>query len=186
MRSQSKYEWQPSTAFALDRSQARIMSQVRLVNVRVDDRLLHGQVLYNWLRHLEPDCVIIVSASITEVQRELLRAALPARYELWLGNSRQAAEYLATLDVVPITALLLVPDVWQLLELVHEWIVLPIVTLGSQGWRPGRSRLTPQIALDTREVEVLESLALNGLEIVYQALPSNVAVPWARLHPGRG
>lgn len=157
---------------------------MHLVNVRVDDRLLHGQVLYNWLRQLEPDCVMIVSAEIPEVQHTLLRVALPARYELWLGDCGQAAAYLTAQDGYPVSALLLVPDVWQVQGLVRARVALPMITLGSQGWRAGRTRLTPQVSLAPDEVEVLESLAANGLRIVFQALPCDVAVPWARKSPG--
>lgn len=160
------------------------MSHVHLVNIRVDDRLLHGQVLYNWLRQLEPDCVMIVSADITELQGNLLRLALPERYELWLGDCGQAAAYFSAQDGNPVSALLLVPDVWQVLGLVHAQVALPMITLGSQGWRPDRKRLTPQVSLAPDEVEVLESLAANGLRIVFQALPCDVALPWARKSPG--
>jgi PTS system mannose-specific IIB component len=157
---------------------------VQLINVRVDDRLLHGQVLYNWLRQLEPDVVMIVSADITELQGRLLRGVLPARYDLWLGECGQAAAYLSAQGGNPVSALLLVPDVWQVLGLARARVVLPIVTLGSQGWRPGRKRITYQVSLASDEVEVLKSLVANGLKIVFQALPCDVVVPWARKSPG--
>jgi D-glucosaminate PTS system EIIB component len=153
---------------------------VHLVNVRIDDRLLHGQVVYNWLRVLEPDIVMIVSTGIFDLQRELFRVALPKRYDLWLGTVGQAVEYLSTLDENPLSILVLVTDVWQVQELVRVGVTLPTVTLGSQGWRPGRTRITSQVSLAPEEVEVLQSLSMSGLKIVFQALPCDVTVPWSK------
>jgi mannose/fructose/N-acetylgalactosamine-specific phosphotransferase system component IIB len=152
---------------------------MRLVNVRLDDRLLHGQVVYNWLRQLEPVCVMVAGFHFSDLQRTLLRASLPARYDLWLGNGDQAAAYLLSQTSNQGSAILLVSDVWQLQSLAKAGIVLPIITLGSQGWRPGRMRLTSQVSLAPDEVEVLESLAVDGVEFVFQALPCDAAVPWA-------
>jgi mannose/fructose/N-acetylgalactosamine-specific phosphotransferase system component IIB len=158
-------------------------NRVRLLNVRIDDRLLHGQVVYNWLRQLEPAWVMMISSDENKLHRDLLRAILPARYYLWLGTCEELVRCLSRSDGDPVSALLVLSDVKQVNDLVRARIPLPSITLGALGWRPGRSRFASQVSLDPAEVSVLASMAANGLDIIYQALPGDAAVPWAKFMP---
>jgi mannose/fructose/N-acetylgalactosamine-specific phosphotransferase system component IIB len=110
---------------------------------------------------------MVVQQASTDLQRQLLRIALPERYALWLGNAVEAANALLANDVGG-RVLVLVPDVDELVRLKQAGLWLPELVLGSQGWRKGRQRLSRQVYLSPSEMEVLQSIAASGTRIIIQ------------------
>lgn len=157
---------------------------VRFALVRIDDRLLHGQVLLNWVRALRPVCIAIVDDEMAgrPSQRALLDTVVPDGVALWVGTYAQAAPaLLQCAERPPERTMVLVRDPASALALFRAGVPFGELNLGCLGALPGRTRLAAQFCLATHEVEILNCLHLSGVSICLQATPSSRARPWARL-----
>ncbi len=153
-----------------------------LLLARVDDRLIHGQVVHGWGRPLRPTWIGIVS--------DALRAD-PARADLYLFAAPEGAraEALsvaeALTDAVRATVLgersmLLFPGIEEALRLKEGGFPLEELNVGGLHHAAGKHRVLPYVYLDSRDRDMLRALAGLGVRLVAQDLPTN---PAHRLEP---
>jgi PTS system mannose-specific IIB component len=143
--------------------------------VRVDNRLLHGQILETWVPKLAIEEIVV--ADDEAAASDLARAAmtlcvppeLPARIEAVAGVDFGA------LAAAPRRVLVLVRDV-AALEAAHAAglgpSLAPRVNLGNVHFSPGRRPVTPSVFLGAEDLATLRALARAGFEIEARAIPS--------------
>jgi mannose/fructose/N-acetylgalactosamine-specific phosphotransferase system component IIB len=148
---------------------------VALLLARIDDRLIHGQVVHGWGRTLRPTWIGIVS--------DALRAD-PARAELYLFAAPEDAKAVAlsveealsdgtrrTLETE--RAMLLFPGIEEPLRLKQGGFPLEEVNVGGLHHAAGKEALLPYVYLDARDRDQLRALAALGVRLVAQDLPTN-------------
>lgn len=146
-----------------------------LLLARVDDRLIHGQVVHGWGRTLMPTWIGIVSDSLR---------ADPARADLYLfaapeGARAQAlsvAEALLESTRATIQAersILLFPGVREPLLLKEGGFPLEELNVGGLHHAAGKSAVLPYVYLDQADRDMLRALAALGVRITAQDLPTN-------------
>ena len=153
-----------------------------LLLARVDDRLIHGQVVHGWGRPLRPTWIGIVSDSLRAdpARADLYLFAAPedARAEV-LSVSEALGE--AVLDTIRSSrSFLLFPGVEEPLRLKERGFPLEELNVGGLHHAEGKTALLPYVYLDARDKESLLSLARLGVRLVAQDLPTN---PAHRLEP---
>ena len=153
-----------------------------LLLARIDDRLIHGQVVHGWGRPLRPTWIGIVS--------DALRAD-PARADLYLFAAPEGARAVAlsvgeTLSeatrraIETERAMLLFPGVDEPLLLKQGGFPLEEVNVGGLHHAPGKEAVLPYVYLDARDRAALRALEKLGVRLVAQDLPTN---PAHRLEP---
>ncbi|MEN6473094.1 MAG: PTS sugar transporter subunit IIB, partial [Syntrophaceae bacterium] len=57
---------------------------MNIVLVRVDDRLIHGQILESWIPFLKAQCVVVANDALAgdQFQRAILSMAIPDRIKV--------------------------------------------------------------------------------------------------------
>jgi len=150
---------------------------VPLVLARIDDRLIHGQVVYGWGKALRPSLLAIVSDSLR---------ADPGRADLYLfavpegaqGRVVSVAEALAPAfraDVDAGRTILLFPGPEEALRLLEGGFELNDVNLGGLHHAPGRREMLPYVFLDDADRDRLRAIRRRGVRIYAQDLPSNAS-----------
>ena len=88
---------------------------------RIDDRLIHGQIVTAWLSHAEAKQIICAddAASNDELQKMLLQMATPKGVDLKILSIEKAKEYLKN-DTTDVKTLLLVRGTNEASELIDE------------------------------------------------------------------
>ena len=153
-----------------------------LLLARIDDRLIHGQVVHGWGSSLRPTWMGIVSDSLR---------ADPARAGLYLfaapeGTRAEALSVQETLTeatrrtIETERSILLFPGVEEPLRLKQGGFPLTEVNVGGLHHAPGKTALLPYVYLDGRDRESLRALAALGVRLTAQDLPTN---PSHRLEP---
>jgi D-glucosaminate PTS system EIIB component len=113
-----------------------------LVN-RVDDRLIHGQVVVGWGRPLGIDLIILVDDQVSESpwEQDLYRMAVPAEIELRFASIAEAARSLPEWQAAPRRSLLLTGDIATMAALnAADGSVVHTINLGGVHHRPGRTQ----------------------------------------------
>jgi len=154
----------------------------RLALVRIDDRLLHGQVVLNWARALRPARIAVADEALAgdDLGRAAVLAAAPADTEVWIGSVAEAARALRDGTMGAGGTMVLVRDPEAARRLFDAGVHYHRLNVGAVGASPGRVRIGPQVSLGRDEWEALRYLEQAGVDVTLQALPSDRAVTLAR------
>ncbi len=143
--------------------------------VRVDDRLLHGQVALGWRPVLDPKSFLIVDDEIAAdpIGRTLFEAALPEGTSLFVlgGASFLAAGAPGGCD--PARTILLIRGLEPLRRLCDGGFLPAEVNLGGIHHRKGARRYLDYVFLTEEDRAAAESILARGVILFAQDLPSS-------------
>jgi mannose/fructose/N-acetylgalactosamine-specific phosphotransferase system component IIB len=143
--------------------------------LRIDDRLVHGQVVAGWLPHLKADRIVIVSdaAAGDETQQDLMRLSLPEALAFEVWSLQQAGPKAASLmREGGRCTLVLVPSPSEALFLLEAGLQVPSVNVGGLHHSVGKVQLGRAIFLAEKDREDLKSIAARGVKLDARAVPS--------------
>ncbi len=144
-----------------------------LVLIRVDDRLVHGQVLLGWTRSLGVDHVIAADDATAKdpMQTTLMKMAAPTGLGLSVLPVAEAAQKLLAGDFDKVKVLLLVRGPKALVELRDAGLTFDKVNAGNVRSSPGRKKLTKEVFADAEDIAAWKQLAAAGVTLEAQWLP---------------
>ena len=147
-----------------------------IVLCRVDDRLVHGQVVIGWGRPLGVEFIVLVDdgVSASPWEQDLYRMAVPPETDIRFATVAEAALQLGEWQASLRRGLLLTGDVATMGALHRaDPAVVHRINLGGIHHRPGRRERLPYLYLTDEEVRALVGLAAAGAEITAQDLPTS-------------
>lgn len=144
--------------------------------MRVDDRLIHGQVVEGWVPSLKVDLVLVVSdvAAADEIQTALMKMALPPSVGLLVLPVAEAAAMLGSAQFAARSALVLVPGPAEALALVEKGVAVKRINVGGLHYTVGKVQLGRALFLDEKDRLALRALAAKGIRLEGRALPGDV------------
>ena len=147
-----------------------------VVLARVDDRLIHGQVVVGWVRSLEADCLLVANDAVAAdpMQRQLLPMAVPPQIKVGIFKVREAAEALLHGKYEGRRIIVLFASLSDALAF-HGVMPLERLNLGGIRQAPGRKPLRTAIALSELDVSAARALMEAGAELSIQMVPGEHA-----------
>lgn len=156
-----------------------------LVFARVDQRLVHGQVVVGWVPTLAAGRILVVDDEIAgdEWERDMLVSATPPGVEAEVVGLAEAPGKLREDSG---KTLLLVRSLATMLSLVREGCVRDEVNVGGLHARPGARRFLDYVYLTEDDVAVIRELDEAGVRVRACDVPGNPTVDLnARLTDGQ-
>ena len=143
------------------------------VIIRVDDRLIHGQVLVGWVNQLNIAELIVANDEIAsndwEKEMMLMAAAdVPAKILTLSQTSEQINEWVND----HVKRMVLLENVADLQTLVDSGLPIKTINIGGIHYTEGRKAYLPYVYLNPDEVEVLKNLIDEGYIIECQDVPT--------------
>lgn len=144
-----------------------------LVLVRIDDRLIHGQVTVGWGSFLNPDRILLVSDEIAnnDWEKELYESCVPFNMKVSILTVEKAAEALKENTYREDRTILLAENPKIIVDLVNLGAELKQVNIGGMHHKPEKKKLLSYVFVDHQDTEYLKSLLTSGIELVCQDLP---------------
>lgn len=142
---------------------------------RVDDRLIHGQVVVGWGSRLGLDYIAVIDDDLagSEWEQDLYRAGLPDSIEARFLDVEGAAERLPEWNAISERGFVLTRDVGTMVRLAERDALDDLeVNLGGLHDAPGRRRVLPYLFLSERDREDLAALRRVGVRVSAQDVPS--------------
>jgi PTS system mannose-specific IIB component/fructoselysine and glucoselysine-specific PTS system IIB component len=151
---------------------------------RVDDRLIHGQVLVAWGARLAPVRIWVVDDGVagSEWERTLFREAAPG-IEVRVAGVPEAAEAHAVEAAAPGAAFLLVRDLATARRLVEAGAVVDEWNVGGLHYAPGKDKLNDYVYLGPADRADARALLAKGATLSVQDVPASPATPLSALDP---
>jgi mannose/fructose/N-acetylgalactosamine-specific phosphotransferase system component IIB len=151
---------------------------VTLVLNRIDDRLIHGQVVVGWGQPLDVKFIVLVDDAVAESdwEQELYRMGVPPEMEVRFHSAVQAAPLLDRYRTETAPGILLTGDIPTMRQLVLNGGVRE-VNVGGIHHRAGRRQHLRYVFLTAEEQDALREVAALGALVTAQDVPAARAVP---------
>ena len=149
-----------------------------LALVRLDDRLIHGQVVVGWGQPLNIGFIVLVDDEVRNSawEQDLYRMGVPANIDVVFASIAEAARQLSDWEQDARVGILLAGDIDTMAALAATGQVKQ-VNIGGVHHRAGRSERLRYVYLTDEEAGKLLRLASNGIEVTAQDVPTARAVP---------
>lgn len=151
-----------------------------IVLLRVDERLIHGQVVVGWGGPLHVDRIVVADDEIAASawEQELYCLGIPAEMEAQFATVAEARGRLPELRAGTSRVLVLVRDVAALRELGRgDALRGEPVNLGGVHHVEGRTRVLPYLHLSAADRTLLRELEREGALVTARDLPATRPVP---------
>ena len=157
-----------------------------LVLNRIDDRLIHGQVVVGWGQPLDVAFIVLVDDTVAESdwEQELYRMGVPPEMDVRFHSTAAAAPLLDAYRTETRPGILLTGDIATMRSLVEDGGVRE-VNVGGIHHRAGRTQHLRYVFLTPEEQKALEELADLGAVVTAQDVPAARAVPLDELLAAR-
>ncbi len=151
---------------------------------RVDERLIHGQVMVGWGARLRPDRIVVVDDELASSQweQELYSMGVPDEMEAEFVPVDEAIERLPDWQSNPERVMLLTRDIATMRRTARSGLLHgQRVNIGGIHHAPGRTRVLRYVFLSEAEREELRELSSEGVRITARDLPGAREVPLEEL-----
>lgn len=156
-----------------------------LVLHRIDDRLIHGQVVVGWGQPLDVAFILLVDDEVaaSEWEQELYRMGVPPEMEVRFLDVGKALTELPRYEKDPRHGILLTGDIETMRRLVDGGGISHI-NLGGIHHRAGRTQRLRYVFLNSDEENALREIASRGVNVSAQDVPGARPVPLEDLLAG--
>ena len=146
---------------------------------RIDDRLIHGQVVVGWGKPLNVGFIVLVDDTVraSAWEQELYRMGVPAEIEVVFASTAEAVQRLPEWEHDPRVGILVSGEIDTLAALTGNGRRVRRVNVGGLHHRPGRSERLRYVYLSDAEAAQLRALAAQGVVVTAQDVPTAPAVP---------
>ncbi len=156
--------------------------------LRIDDRLIHGQVIIGWGSALPIKTFIVADDEIAsnEWEKNLLLMAVPDDLNARVLTIKEATHYvLENLNHTEMS-MILIASPFQLEQMVDLGLPPMEINIGGIHFKEGRKELLPYLFLSAEEIESFKRLISKGFRFICQDVPSGTKYDLAKLLEKKG
>ena len=150
-----------------------------LLVIRIDDRLIHGQVAAVWTNALNLRRIVVVDDQVPQdpFLVDILKVAAPKGVEVEVTPVKDGAALLA--DKPDVRTMAIVKRPRAIVRLYEAGFgQKPPVSVGGMGSGPGRHMLWRNISVSSQDIDDLRQLVNHfGLDVRLQILPDEGGIP---------
>lgn len=152
---------------------------------RIDDRLIHGQVVVGWGQPMDVQFIILVDDEVaaSDWEQELYRMGVPPGMQVYFESVAQAIESVPILREDERHGILLTPDIATMRRLVDGGVI-EAVNVGGIHHRPGRDQKLRYVFLTPAEAEELQAIGATGVRVFAQDVPGMRPIPLEEILTG--
>lgn len=143
--------------------------------LRVDHRLLHGQVAFSWTQYVGADCILIANDSVPgdELRKTTIKLAKPPSVKLVIKNVNDSIEAIKSGVTDKYNLFIVVEsvnDAWRIASAIDE---IKSINLGGIKAKEGSKNISKAINLLPTEIEQLQQLVGKGVEVEIRQVPND-------------
>ncbi len=155
---------------------------------RIDDRLIHGQVVVGWGQPLDVAFIVLVDDTVaaSDWEQDLYRMGAPPEMELFFESVTSAIARIGAYQSRAEPGIVLTADIETMCRLAEGAPGITRVNVGGIHHREGRKAKLRYVFLTADEETRLQALANRGIAVTAQDVPSAPPVPLTEVLAGAG
>ncbi len=146
-----------------------------IVLVRIDDRLVHGQIVQGWLKVVDVNKIVIASDIVAcdTMQQMLMAMAVPSNVELEIKSVQEAADAVLSGKYAKDKTMILAASPQDILYMIERGADIKSVNVGGMHFVHGKRQLLCNLSVDDNDVLSLYNIYNKGIEIEGRVLPAD-------------
>ena len=150
-----------------------------IVLSRIDDRLIHGQVVEGWVNYLKATCIFVADDRVASnaFQRSIMELTVPQGLRVAIGRVEDICSQVRTASFTADRIILLFSNPADVLRAIKSGLDCRVINIGGMHYVPGKRKLMDVLAVDDEDLAALKELAANGVTINVQTVPTQRPVP---------
>ncbi|WP_314065310.1 PTS sugar transporter subunit IIB [uncultured Vagococcus sp.] len=151
--------------------------------VRVDHRLIHGQVGFTWTKFLQANCILIASDALVNdsLKMTAMKMATPNGVKLVMKSIEDSITALNSGVTEKYRLLILCESVEDVAKLASQVPSIKAINLGGMKDGMDRKQVSKSVHVSPRDIELIQQLSANGIELTVQMVPDEQAVAITKL-----
>lgn len=145
-----------------------------IVFCRIDDRLIHGQVVTTWVNVKNIESIIVVNDKVAndKVQKNILTMAAPQGIKVHAFGVEQFANIYKKQPINKRTMLLFTNSI-DVNNLVNLGVEITELNIGGMRFLEGRKQLTKALSVTPEEEQAFKELVDKGVDVTIQMVPND-------------
>lgn len=148
-----------------------------IIKMRIDDRLLHGQVAYSWKSALSYDAIVIADDNVAtdEVRKMALKLSNPDGVRLAIRSVEDSAKLVKNpkLQAMKVFVIFANPKAaYEFIEIIDE---KPVLNVGGMQKYDDKVLLSPAVYVSKEDISYLDKIQEKGIEIEVRQVPTENA-----------
>jgi PTS system mannose-specific IIB component len=146
--------------------------------VRIDDRLIHGQVAIGWVKTMKSQHLVVANDAVAEdpMQVCLMEMATPPGLGITICPVAEAGLVGSREEVNGKRILMLFSSPGDVCRAVENGLFLKELNIGGLRYSPGKKQITKAVAIDEHDAEHFRKLLGYKVKIQIQMLPTDEPV----------
>lgn len=135
--------------------------------LRVDHRLLHGQVAFSWTNSVKADCILVASDTVVndDIWKTTLKLGKPSGVKLVIKNMQDSIEAINSGVTDKYNLLVVVQTIDDAYTLAKNCRQIKSINLGGTLNKPEYTQISKQIFVSANQIALLNELIDMGLEV---------------------
>lgn len=154
-----------------------------ILMLRVDHRLLHGQVAYAWTSYLNVDCILLANDELVsdELRKAAVKMAKPVGVKLVIKTVKDSIKAINSGVTDKYRLMIIAESVSDAVRLMENCPTIKKLNLGNIKAREGARQIEKLFNLLPKEEEELKKLSKQGAEIFIQSVPEVRALDFSKI-----
>ena len=144
-----------------------------IVLTRIDDRLIHGQVMTAWVKKTRANQILIIDDEVAkdDFMSEILKMSAPAGLHIVVKGLEDAVTFLNTQEKENKRLIILVKAPVTIDTIVEKGIAIDKLVVGGMGAKANRRVLYKNISASDEERATFKKLIDRGIPVVIHIIP---------------
>ena len=144
-----------------------------LVLVRVDCRLIHGQVVETWVPHTGANCLVVANDDLVgnTLLRSVMEIAVPQDIHTVFCRVEEVGTVLSEIDRLGEKAILLCATFGEALDMFHRGVRFSNLNIGNLHYAEGKVEIAPSVYFSREDFEAVHCLSHQGVAVTVKATP---------------
>jgi mannose/fructose/N-acetylgalactosamine-specific phosphotransferase system component IIB len=154
-----------------------------IIFTRIDDRLIHGQVVEGWVNFLKATAILVADDRVASnaLQRSIMEISAPQGLGVFIGTVEEVCGRLSTPAPGNERAILLFSTPVDVVRAIKLGLDCRALNIGGMHYVPGKRKLIDVLAVDDRDLEALKEIAARGIKVEIQAVPNQKSLTLEKL-----
>lgn len=143
--------------------------------LRIDDRLIHGQVATRWVKETGVTRIIVVNDRVAEdkMRTNMLKQAVPSGVRAHTVSVDKMVRVYNNPDYANEKVMLLFTNPGDVYKLHMRGLPIETVNIGGIAFKEGRTMLDMSVSVDQEDVRAFEALDQQGVELEVRQVASD-------------
>ena len=142
--------------------------------VRIDNRLIHGQVIETWLPYTKARAIIVANDELAAdpLRQEIVKLAIPQEVDIIFSSIEDSLFYVQKSFNRDARSVLILFATCEDARVAYEkGLDFDMLNIGNLHYGPGKKQICAHIALSQEDISCLKFFSRNGVKLDFRCVP---------------